>query len=77
MTFASAVAKHKGRKFRVGKPFTSVTELIDAIQNDEWVYHNHKVLHPGWIGSWQLKTITRAVFDRRLYRAIRNQEPNQ
>ena len=57
------------QKYERGKPITSIHDLICWFENNEFVYLQHKILHKGFVYSWQLHMIMDAINAGMLYEA--------
>ena len=47
----------KKRKFEKGANNLSTLEVIDEIQNGNWVFFHHKPMHPKFLECWTVRTI--------------------
>lgn len=53
------------RKYRKGKPITSLTELYAQ----QFIFVFDKIIHRGWFGSWQIRFAQSYIERGRLYKA--------
>ena len=72
---ADHIKKQDKRRYVPGKPIESFDKLVKRLENNEWVIvrygmGNNKPTHPGWILSWQLKTVMQYVGNKRICEAI-------
>ena len=49
------------QKYERGKPITSIDGLIRWFENNSFVYLQHKILHRGFVYSWQLQMILKSI----------------
>ena len=49
------------QKYERGKPITSIHDFICWFENNEFVYLGHKILHKGFVFSWQLQMILNSI----------------
>lgn len=56
------------RKYRKGKPITSLDELA----KQEFIYLHDKITHRGWFGSWQFSLVQRYIERGLLFYAVKN-----
>ena len=49
------------RKYRRGKTIRNVEELIKCCEQNNFVYWRHKILHRGFVYSWQLQMIMNSI----------------
>ena len=57
------------RKYRKGKPITSLDELV----KQKFVYVNDRIYHIGWCMSWQVSMAKRYMDSGKLYYAEQNE----
>ena len=57
------------QKYERGKPITSINGLIRWFENHGFVYLQSKILHKGFVYSWQLHMIMDAINIGVLYEA--------
>lgn len=63
------------RKYRGGRIIKTMAALIRELEAGRYIYQRHKLLHPGWWGSWQLNYARSQIHSRRLsYAKPINQE---
>lgn len=55
------------RKYRKGKPITSLDELA----KQDFIYFCDKITHHGWFKSWQFRLAQRYIERGMLYYAVR------
>lgn len=63
----------KEKKFKPGKPFSNVHELIIWLNDGNWVFWHGKPKHPSVIANQQLQILIKLTSGpSTLYRAIEN-----
>lgn len=58
------------RKYRHGKKITTINELIACMDKTNYVYWRHKILHRGFVCSWQLQMILNSLRAGVFYEAV-------
>jgi len=58
-------------KFQKGEPYTSLDDVVKAIDRQEWVYWHDRPMHFGWLQNMSLMTVRGAIRYRQLARAQR------
>jgi hypothetical protein len=58
----------KQSKFIKGELIKDLNELMDQ----EFIFHQHKVIHRGWFQNWQLYWAILWISECRLYKAEKN-----
>lgn len=56
----------KGRKYEPGHYLISVEEVMQAVNGGDFIYLGEKILHPSFVLSMRLKTISDAVRGKRI-----------
>lgn len=49
------------RKYTSGRTITDINDLIHVLERDTYVYWRLKILHRGWVESWQLHSILQSL----------------
>lgn len=57
-------------KYRKGYSYYSIRDLLYHLEEGRWVYWHNKVMHPGWIISMTLRTVSGAIRSSVLSEAI-------
>jgi hypothetical protein len=57
------------KKFRKAERLFYLTDLIEWIDIDGWIYWCDKPLHPGWVQSMTVRTLKNALEKGIIYRA--------
>lgn len=64
----------KVRKYIQGEQIKSPQEAIGLILAGEYLFFQHKVIHPGFFLSWQVRLLVQSCHGGRIRRAILNPE---
>ena len=57
-------------KYRKGYTIFGVGDLVALLMTGKWVYLNHKVYHPSFVISMQLRYVIRCMKEHRFSEAI-------
>lgn len=60
------------KKFTRGEKIEDYGEAVRLIVGGNYIFMNHKPMHPGWMMGMQLGTVIRMTRGGMLYEAIRN-----
>lgn len=61
----------KKNKYRPGMKIKSMAELAMLVEGGQYIYLNHKPMHPGWIMSMQFRCLMEYVWQGRAFMAVR------
>lgn len=60
-------------KFRPGRTFDAM-DAVGAILKGQYLYVNHKPMHPGWMQNWSIRQIEVASARGQLRQAVDNED---
>jgi len=59
-------------KYRKGDKITSVQQLFDILNKNDYVYQFDRPKHPGWISSYQFRYVCQQIAKGNLFIAEKN-----
>jgi len=61
------------RKYKEGKTIKTIDELVTCLNNDKFVYINHKILHREWVLNLQFRYLVYTLEHFRITKADREE----